>query len=34
MFLAEVTDVGASGFEDPQAEQPKHCHQRKVIRVR
>jgi hypothetical protein len=24
MFFAEVTDVGASGFEDPQAEQPEH----------
>ena len=34
MFLAEVTDVGASGFVDPQAEQPEHGHQRKVVRVR
>ena len=33
MFLAEVTDVGVSGFEDPQAEQPKHGRQRKVIKV-
>jgi hypothetical protein len=34
MFLAEVSDVGASGFEDPQAEQPEHGHQREVARVR
>jgi hypothetical protein len=26
MFLAEITDVGASGLEDPQAEQPEHGH--------
>ena len=32
MFLAKVTDVGASGFEDPQAEQPEHGHQREVVR--
>jgi hypothetical protein len=34
MFLAEVTDVGASSFEDPQAEQPEYGHQREVVRVR
>jgi hypothetical protein len=34
VFFAEVTDVGAGGFEDPQAEQPEHGHQRKVARVR
>ncbi len=28
MFLPEVSDAGASGFEDPQAGQPKHGHQR------
>lgn len=34
MFFAEVGDVGAGGFEDPQAEQPEHGHQREVARVR
>jgi hypothetical protein len=24
MFLAQVGDVGAGGFEDPQAQQPEH----------
>jgi PhnB protein len=31
MFFA---DVSTSGFEDPQAEQPEHRHQREVARVR
>ena len=26
VFFAEVGDVGAGGFEDPQAEQPEHGH--------
>jgi hypothetical protein len=30
VFLAEVGDAGAGGFEDPQAEQPEHGHQREV----
>ena len=34
MFFAEVADVSTSGFEDPQAEQPEHRHQREVARVR
>ena len=33
VFLAEIGDVGAGGFEDPQAEQPEHGHQREVARV-
>jgi hypothetical protein len=32
-FLAEVGDVRAGGFGDPQAEQPEHGHRREVIRV-
>jgi hypothetical protein len=31
VFLAEVGDVGAGGFEDPQAGQAGHGHQREVI---
>jgi hypothetical protein len=27
VFFAEVGDVGAGGFEDPQAEQPEHGYQ-------
>jgi hypothetical protein len=34
VFFAEVGDVGCGGFEDPQAEQPGHGHQREVARVR
>ena len=34
VFLAEVGDVRAGGFEDPQAEQAEHGHQREVARVR
>jgi hypothetical protein len=34
MFLAEVGDVRAGSFEDPQAEQPEHGHQGEVIAVR
>jgi hypothetical protein len=33
VFLAEVDDVGAGGFEDPQAEQPEHGDQGEVVRV-
>ena len=33
VLLAEVGDIGASGFEDPQAQQAEHGHQRKVVRV-
>jgi hypothetical protein len=33
MLLAEVADIGAAGFEDPQAEEPEHRHEGKVIRV-
>ena len=34
MLLAEVSDVTAAGFEDPQAEQAEHGHQREVVLVR
>ena len=34
VFFAEVGDVRASGFEDPQAEQAEHGHQREVARAR
>ena len=28
-----VTDVGAAGFEDPQAEEPEHRNEGEVVRV-
>ncbi len=31
VFLAEVGDVGADRFEDPQPKQAEHRHQGKVI---
>jgi hypothetical protein len=34
VFFAQVGDVHASGFKDPQAEQPEHGHQREVAWVR
>jgi hypothetical protein len=34
VFLAQVGDVGAGGFEDPQAQQPEHGHQGEVVIVR
>jgi hypothetical protein len=34
VLLAQVADIGAGGFEDPQAQQPEHGHQREVIPVR
>jgi hypothetical protein len=34
VFLAEVGDVGAGGFEDPQAEQAEHCDEGEVACVR
>jgi hypothetical protein len=33
VLFAEVADVGAGGFEDPQPEQAKHGHQGEVTRV-
>jgi hypothetical protein len=33
MFFAEVSDVRAGGFEEPQAEQAEHGHQREVAGV-
>ena len=30
-FRAEVADVGAGGFEDPQAQQAEHGHQREIV---
>jgi len=34
VLLAEVGDVGAGGFEDPQAQQAEHRHKGEVARVR
>ena len=34
VFLAQVGDVGAGGFEDPQTQQPEHGHQGEVARRR
>jgi hypothetical protein len=34
VFFAEVGGVGAGGFEDPQAKQPEHGHEREVAWVR
>jgi hypothetical protein len=33
VFLAQVGDVGAGGYEDPQAQQPEHGHQGEVVVV-
>jgi hypothetical protein len=33
VLFAEVGDVRTGGFEDPQAEQPEHGHQREVAQV-
>ena len=33
VFFAEAGDVGAGGFEDPQAEQPEHGDQREGLRI-
>jgi hypothetical protein len=33
VFLADVADVRAGGFEDPQPQQAQHHHQRKVTVV-
>jgi hypothetical protein len=33
MFFPEVGDVGAGSFEDPQAEQAEHGHQREIAGV-
>jgi hypothetical protein len=34
VLFAEAGDVGAGGFEDPQAQQAGHRHQREITRVR
>ena len=34
VFLAEIGYVRAGSFEDPQAQQAEHCHQREVARMR
>ncbi|GEM_PF-3937345 len=34
VFLAQVGDAGAGGFEDPQGQQPEHGHQGEVVIVR
>jgi hypothetical protein len=31
VLLAEIADVRPSGLEDPQAQQPQHCHQGEVV---
>ncbi|WP_406081373.1 hypothetical protein [Micromonospora sp. NBC_00858] len=33
VFLAEVADVGAAGFADPQPKESEHGDQREVVRV-
>jgi len=33
VFLAEVADVGGTGFEDPEAQQAEEPDQREVVRV-
>ncbi|WP_460916618.1 hypothetical protein [Plantactinospora veratri] len=33
VFLADVGDVGAAGFEDPQAEEAERGDQREVVRA-
>jgi hypothetical protein len=33
VFFAQVADVGAGGFEDPQAKQAEHGHEREVARM-
>jgi len=33
VFVAEVGDVGAGGFEDPQPEQSEHRDQGEVVEV-
>jgi hypothetical protein len=33
MLFANLSDVGAGGFEDPQAKQPEHRDQGEVVRV-
>jgi hypothetical protein len=33
VFFAEIADAAAAGFEDPQAEQPEHGDQGKVIDI-
>jgi hypothetical protein len=32
-FFAQIADVRAGGFEDPQTEQPEHGHKREITRV-
>jgi len=34
VLVAQIADVRAGGFEDPQAEQPEHGHEREITRVR
>jgi hypothetical protein len=33
VFLAKIADIRAGGFEDPQAQQAEHRHQREVVPV-
>jgi len=33
VFLAEILDVGAAGFEDPQPKQAEQTDQREVVQV-
>ena len=34
VLFAQVADVGAGGFEDPQPQQAEHGHEREVARMR
>ena len=34
MLFAQVSNVRAGGLEDPQAEEPKHGHEREIARIR
>ena len=34
VFFAEVRDVGAGGFEDPQTQEAEHGHQGEVAGIR
>jgi hypothetical protein len=33
VFLAQIADGGAAGFEDPQPEQAQHGDQREIVRI-
>ena len=33
MLFTQVADAGAGGFEDPQAQQPRHGYQQGFVKV-